>query len=319
MRFSDGEISIQVDAPVRNDHVFVIQSTCSPVNDNTIELLLLIRTLKRASAQRICVVVPYVGYFRQDASSIFSSSASCMASDIAQLIEAAGADELITLDLHSGQIEGFFRLPLENIQSARVFVPELLRQADLRFPLVVVAPSAKSVGRVRPFLDCLTDAGFTHRLAVIVRDLGGKTDAGNPLVVDKPLTPAEIIATKSALSMYVVGSECVAGADCVIVDDIAFTGNTILTAARELVERHGARSVRVCVTHPMLTADGVFERLEAAPYIAQVFTTDSVPLRAPLAPDSKIVVLSCAELLAGAIVRSFSGEALTTSDAGASF
>ncbi|MBS0653561.1 MAG: ribose-phosphate pyrophosphokinase [Verrucomicrobia bacterium] len=284
-RFNDGEIKIKVEENVRNTEVFIIQSTCptcsSSVNDNLMELFLLIRAMKRSSSGPINVIVPYFGYARQDRKT--ESRVPISASDIAMLLETAGADHVIAVDLHCGQIQGFFhKAPVDNLYSSPIFVRYFASKNDLVKP-VVVSPDAGGVERAKKFLEGLQANKVSANLAIIVKQRAG---AG---VVDK---------------MNLVGS--VEGCDAIIVDDICDTGGTLVQAAKEL-KQQGARRVFACITHPVFSGPAL-ERI-AHSELTELVVTDSIAISNQAPPN--IVQLSIASLLAQAIEGTHSGASIS--------
>lgn len=283
-RFNDGEVRIQILDNVRGCDVFVLQSTSisqgSTVNDNLMELYLMIRALKRSSAKTVTAIIPYFGYGRQDRK--MTSRVPISASDVAMLLEVAGADHVMAIDLHCGQIQGFFhQTPVDNLFASTIFVPYVARLG--LYDPVVVSPDAGGVERAKLFIEGLRSLGVPSKMAVIIKQ---RAEAG---VVE---------------SMNLVGK--VKGSDVVIVDDICDTAGTLVLAAKELKER-GARRVFACVTHPLLSgpaceriADSCFEEL---------VVTNTIPLRGPVPPNVK--QLSVAPLLANAILRIVHGESVS--------
>jgi ribose-phosphate pyrophosphokinase len=283
-RFNDGEIRIRVMENIRNGDVFILQSTClsneSSVNDNLMELFLMIRTMKRASAKSVTAVIPYYGYARQDRK--MASRVPISASDVAMLLEMAGADHVMAVDLHCGQIQGFFHdVPVDNLFASTIFVP-YIANLGLYDP-VIVSPDAGGVERAKLFIQGLNSRGIQPRLAIIVKQ---RVDAG---VIE---------------SMNLVGN--VAGSDVVIVDDICDTAGTLVQAARELKEK-GARRVFACITHPVLSGPAC-ARIGAS-VLEELVVTDTIPLRGEVPPNIK--QLSVAPLLAEAILRTWKGESLS--------
>ena len=307
---SDGELNIEAKGTVRNDHVFIVQSTCTPVNDTMMELLLLVRTFVRANARQITVVIPYMGYSRQDTSSD-NNSATVAASDMMFLLQTAGASDVISVNLHSEQIEGFVHGAVDNLKPWLVFVDPIiaLSNSDAMADgeaIVVVAPSAKAVPRVQEFRDQLLLRGIETELAVIVRDV----DAPN---VDAPISDSslgadELIKVKASLSRTMVGSSLVPGAHCIVIDDIAFTGNTLLGTIEELASR-GAASIRACITHPVFSQPDFMSRLDACDALTEIFVTDTIPLD-PASTSPKIRIVSVAEIIGESIIRSYTAEVL---------
>jgi ribose-phosphate pyrophosphokinase len=284
-RFNDGEVRIQVEESIRNCDVYLLQSTCptatSSVNDNILELYLLASTMRRASANKITAIIPYYGYARQDRKT--KSRVPISASDIAILFETAGIDHVISVDLHCGQIQGFFHhIPVDNLYSSRIFVPYLCEKRDL-YNLVVVSPDAGGIERAKQFIEGLSANGVESRLAIIVKQ---RKDAG---LVEK---------------MDLVGD--VENCDVVIIDDICDTAGTLVQAARELKE-NGARRVFACITHPVFSGNAM-EKI-ASSSIDELIVTDSISFKQT--PPQNITQLSIAPLLAEAIRRSATGESIS--------
>ncbi len=263
--FSDGEIRIEIGDNVRGDDVFVIQSTCAPVNTNLMQLCLMLDALKRASAGRVTAVVPYYGYARQDRK--VSPRAPISAKMIADFLEIAGMHRLVTMDLHAGQIQGFFNSPVDNLYAVPVLLDHIRQVAT---DIVVVSPDAGGVERARAYAKRM-DAG----LAIIDKRR------------DRP---------NQATAMHVIGD--VRGKTALVVDDMIDTAGTMVAAASVLLD-NGARDVMACATHAVLSGPAI-ERLNTSAF-SQVFVTDTIPLHDKLAQCSKIKVLSVASLMAKAI------------------
>jgi ribose-phosphate pyrophosphokinase len=264
--FSDGEIWVQIEENVRGSDVFLIQPTCTPVERNLMELILMIDALKRASADRITAVVPYYGYARQDRKD--RSRVPISAKVVASMLETAGADRLLALDLHAAQIQGFFNVPVDHLFSAPVMI-EYFRSID-QGKTIVVSPDAGGVERAR---------AFAKRLEVPLAIIDKRRDAPNVAAI-----------------MHIIGE--VEGGDCLIVDDLIDTAGTLVKGCEALIEA-GARSVTACATHAVLSGPAV-ERI-AASSLKEVVFSDSIPLRAEAQACGKIRVLSVARLLARAI------------------
>ncbi|MBW1607025.1 MAG: ribose-phosphate pyrophosphokinase [Deltaproteobacteria bacterium] len=276
-RFSDGEIQIEIDENVRSRDVFVIQSTCSPVNENLVELLLMLDALKRASAARITAVIPYYGYARQDKK--VAPRVPISAKLVADMLTIAGASRIITLDLHAGQIQGFFDIPVDNLFAAPVLIEHI--RNNFNNDLVIVSPDAGGVERAR---------AFAKRL-----------NAGLAIIDKRREAPNE------AKAMAVVGD--VAGKVVVILDDMVDTAGTLVEAAGAIME-NGAREVYAVCAHPVLSGPSI-ERIENSPLKALV-VTDTIPLRENARSCKKIKVLSISELIGEAIIRSFKGDSVTS-------
>lgn len=263
--FSDGEIYLQIQENVRGSDVFAVQSTCTPVDRNLMEMLLMIDALKRASADRITAVLPYYGYARQDRKD--RPRVPISAKLIASLLETAGADRVLALDLHAAQIQGFFDIPVDHLFASPVALEYF---EDKRDHLTVVSP----------------DAGGVERARAVAKRL----DA--PLaIIDKrrqDINVAEVV--------HIIGE--VDGRDCLIVDDLIDTAGTLVKGVEALI-RHGARRVSAFATHPVLSGPAV-ERIEESE-LDEVVVTDSIPLREDALRCGRFRVLSVAPLLAQAI------------------
>ncbi|MGQ9712121.1 MAG: ribose-phosphate diphosphokinase [Desulfotomaculales bacterium] len=266
-RFSDGEIQVYINENVRGTDVFVIQPTCQPVNENLMELLIMIDAFRRASARRITAVVPYYGYARQDRKT--RAREPITAKLVANLLTAAGARRVITMDLHAGQIQGFFDIPVDHLLAAPILAA-YIRRAGLE-NAVVVSPDVGGVTRAR--------------------DLAERIHA--PLAVIDKRRPEPNVAEVT----NVIGP--VGGQTAVIVDDIIDTAGTIVKAAEALLQ-FGARAVYVCCTHPVLSGPAV-KRLAESP-VQEVIVTNTIPVGREKAID-KIKILSVAPLLGEAIIR----------------
>lgn len=274
--FSDGEINVEIRESVRGMDIFVIQSICSPVNNNLMELLILIDALKRASAERVTAVLPYYGYARQDRK-VFPR-APISAKLVADLITTAGASRVLTVDLHAGQIQGFFNIPVDHLFAAPVLL-EYLRY--LRNEIVIVSPDAGGVERAR---------AFAKRLDASLAIIDKRRDAPNVSQV-----------------MNIIGD--VRGLTAVLLDDIVDTGGTLVRAANALME-NGAKGVYACCTHPVLSGQAVTILSESP--IKEMIVTDSIPLR-EIAKDSPIFkVLSISGILAEAIQRIYMDESVSS-------
>ena len=267
-RFSDMEIFVEIDENVRGEDVFIIQPTSYPVNDNLMELLVTLDALKRGSARRTTAVIPYYGYARQDRK--VKPRMPITAKLVADLISVAGADRVLCMDLHAGQIQGFFNIPVDNLFAT----PLLLAAIQARFPknLTIVSP----------------DAGGAERARAYAKRLGA-----NLAMIDKRRERANV-----AEVMNIIGD--VAGRDCLIVDDMVDTAGTLCEAARCLAEE-GARAVYAAITHPVLS--GPAEKRIAESPLVEIIVTDTIPLRLDVSESEKFHVVSVAELLGEAIRR----------------
>ncbi len=278
-RFSDGEIFVEIQENVRGRDVFIVQPTCAPTNDHLMELLIMIDAVRRASAHRISAVIPYMGYARQDRRPR-SARVPITAKMVANMIASAGADRVLTVDLHAEQIQGFFDIPLDNIYASPVLLGDVWK---LKYPdLVVVSPDVGGVVRARAFAKRLDDA----ELAII--------DKRRP-------RPNE------AKVMNIIGD--VDGRSCVIIDDLVDTAGTLCKAADALKEHGAARVVAYC-THPVLSGRA-FEYISASS-LDELVVTDTIPLKAQFASCPRVRQLSVAGLLAESIRRVTSGESLSS-------
>ena len=275
--FADGEIMVEIGENVRGRDVFVVQSTSTPVNHNLMELLIIIDALKRASAWRITVVLPYYGYARQDRK--VAPRVPISAKLVADLITVAGGHRVISLDLHANQIQGFFNIPVDNLFAAPVMLAYM--REHFKDNLVIVSPDAGGVERARAFAKRL-DAS----LAIIDkrREKGGLAKA-----------------------MQVVGD--VKGKPTIILDDMVDTGGTLTEAAKALTDQ-GAASVNACCTHAVLSGSAV-ERIENSS-IENLIVTDSIPLKPEARACKKIRVLSVAGLLGEAIKRTHLNDSVSS-------
>ncbi len=269
-RFSDGEINVEINESVRGKDVFVIQSTCYPGNDNLMELLIMMDALKRASARRINAVIPYYGYARQDRK--VSPRAPISAKLVADLITVAGATRMMTVDLHAGQIQGFFDIPVDHLYAFPVILDYLSKKFGDGTEIVIVSPDAGGVERARAFAKRLK-----ARLAIIDK----RREAANVSQV-----------------MNIIGE--VKGMIAILLDDMIDTAGTLTHAAKALLE-HGAKEVYASASHPVLSGKAM-ERIKASS-IKEIVVTDTIPLRDEAAQFDRIKVLSVAPLLAEGIRR----------------
>jgi ribose-phosphate pyrophosphokinase len=277
-RFADGEVHLQIQENVRGTDVFVVQPTCTPVNEHLMELLLMIDAFKRASAERITAVLPYYGYARQDRKDRPRMPIS--AKLVASLLERAGASRVLALDLHAAQIQGFFDIPVDHLFSAPVMV-EYFENHFERGELIIVSPDAGGVERAR---------SFAKRMNA-------------PLaIIDKRRTDANV-----AEVMNIIGD--VSGKHCLMVDDLVDTAGTLVKGVEALLSQ-GAKSVRACATHAVLSGPAV-ERITSS-QLLELVVTDSIPLSKEAAGCHKIRVLSVASLLARAIQSIHEGGSIST-------
>jgi len=275
--FSDGETQIEIHENIRNMDVFVLQSTCPPVNNNLMELLIIIDALRRSSAKRITAVIPYYGYGRQDRK--VKPRVPISAKLVADLITVAGAHRVVSMDLHAGQIQGYFNIPVDNIFAA----PLLLKHIRGHFSdnLVIVSPDAGGVERAR---------AFAKRLNASLAIIDKRRDVPNV-----------------AEAMNIIGN--VEGKTAIILDDMVDTAGTLTQAATALKNR-GTSEIYACCTHPVLSGPSI-ERIETSP-IDHLVVTNTIPLNKKAQSCSKIEVLSVAELLGETIKRIFNSDSVST-------
>ncbi len=275
--FSDGEIQVDIDESVRGMDVFVVQSTCTPGNTNLMELLIMIDALKRASANRITAVLPYYGYARQDRK--VSPRAPITAKLVADLITTAGANRVLAVDLHAGQIQGFFNIPVDHLFAAPVLLEHI--RSHYQEEMVIVSPDAGGVERARAF---------------------GKRLKAGLAIIDKRRARHNEVA-----EMHIVGD--VRDRTAVLVDDMVDTAGTLVAAAAALMA-NGARTVAACCTHAVLSGSAI-ERLDRSA-ISELVVTDTIPLRPAASACPKVKVLSVAYLLGEAIKRTHYEESISS-------
>ncbi len=267
-RFSDGETFCVIQENVRGVDTYVVQSTCSPVNDNVMELLIMVDALRRASAGSITAVIPYYGYARQDRK--VAPRTPITAKLVADLLQAAGVDRVVAIDLHAGQIQGFFNIPFDHLFAMPALL-EYLRE-HYAHDVVIVSPDAGGVERAR---------AFSKRLG------------GTLAIIDKRRERAN-----ESEVMNIIGE--VEGRKCLLLDDIIDTAGTLVNAANALVKA-GAKSVAACASHPVLSGPAVTRIKESA--ITEVVVSNSIPLSEEAKASGKFKVISVARLLAEAIRR----------------
>jgi ribose-phosphate pyrophosphokinase len=273
--FSDGEINVEIDESVRGMDVFAIQSICDPVNNNLMELLILIDAVKRASARRITAVLPYYGYARQDRK--VSPRAPISAKLVADLITTAGASRILAVDLHAGQIQGFFNIPVDHLFAAPIILDYLKK---IKNDVVIVSPDAGGVERAR---------AYAKRLNASLAIIDKRRDSPNVAQV-----------------MNIIGD--VSGMSAVLVDDMVDTGGTLVRGAYALMEK-GAKEVRACCTHPVLSGRAIEVIMESP--IKEMIVTDTIPVKNEAKTCSKIKILSISSLLAEAIRRIYEDESVS--------
>jgi ribose-phosphate pyrophosphokinase len=263
--FSDGEINVSINEHVRGEDVYVVQSMCYPVNDNLVELCLILDALKRSSCKRVTAVIPYYGYGRQDRK--IKSKVPISAKVVADMLTVCGVDRVLTVDMHAGQIQGFFNCPVDNLYASSVFLP-LYQDKD---NLTIVSPDAGGVDRANAYakrLNCPLATVYKHR--------------------DKPNSISE---------MQLIGS--VEGKDCLVLDDMVDTAGTICKASGILKDK-GAKKVEVFATHGVLSNNAI-EKIEKSD-IDKLYITNTIPLKTE---SSKIEVVRLERLLAKAILNIF--------------
>ncbi len=275
--FSDGECCVEIGENVRGMDTFVLQSICTPANHNLMELLIMIDALRRSSARRITAVIPYYGYARQDRK--VKPRVPITARLVADLLTVAGAERVLCMDLHAGQIQGFFGIPVDNLFAT----PLLLDGIGRRFPrdLTIVSP----------------DAGGAERARAYAKRLGA-----NLVLIDKRRETAGV-----AEVMNIIGN--VQDRNCVIVDDMVDTAGTLCEAARSLMDQ-GARAVYAAITHPVLSGPAA-KRIAESP-ILEMIVTDTIPLRLEAEGSEKLHVISVAGLLGEAIRRIHNEESVSS-------
>ena len=270
-QFSDGEIQVNIEESIRGHHVFILQSTSSPVNDNLMEILIMVDALKRASAEKISVVIPYYGYARQDRKA--RSREPITSKLVANMLEVAGVDRLLTVDLHAAQIQGFFDIPVDHLMGAPLIADYFDRHGLVGDDVVVVSPDHGGVTRAR-------------KLAQFLQ---------TPIaIIDKRRSVTKMNTSEV---MNIIGN--VKGKKCILIDDMIDTAGTITLAAQALMDA-GAIEVYACATHPVLSGPAI-ERIEKSP-IKQLVVTDSIQLPEEKQID-KLVQVSVGPLIGDAIKR----------------
>jgi ribose-phosphate pyrophosphokinase len=278
-RFSDGEVSVQINENVRGSDVFIIQSTCAPTNDNLIELIVMVDALRRASAGRITAVIPYFGYARQDRR-VRSARVPITAKVVADFLSSVGVDRVLTVDLHAEQIQGFFDVPVDNVFASPVLLDDM-RKREFQAP-VVVSPDIGGVVRARAIAKLLNDADLA--------------------IIDKRRPKANV-----AQVMHIIGD--VKDRDCIIVDDMIDTGGTLCKAAEALKEQ-GARRVFAYATHPVFSGNAA-ENI-ANSVIDELIITDTIPLSPAMQAVSKVKQLTLSEMMAECIRRISNEESISS-------
>jgi ribose-phosphate pyrophosphokinase len=278
-RFSDGEVAVEIEENVRAKDVFVIQPTCTPTNENLMELLVMMDALKRASAARITAVLPYYGYARQDRRSR-SARVPITAKLVAQMIEQAGANRVLTVDLHADQIQGFFDIPVDNVYASPLLLGDMWRQQYK--DLIIVSPDVGGVVRARAIAKRLDDADLA--------------------IIDKRRPKANVSEI-----MHIIGE--VEGRTCVLVDDLVDTAGTLCHAATAL-KANGALKVVAYCTHAVLSGNAL-KNINGS-MLDELVVTDTIPLSDEGMKSAKIRQLSVAEMLAETIRRITAGESVSS-------
>ena len=278
-KFSDGEVFVEIEETVRGKDVYIIQPTCSPTNDNIMELMVMIDAIRRASADRVIAVIPYFGYSRQDRRPR-SARVPITAKVVADMLASVGVDRVLTVDLHADQIQGFFNIPVDNVYASPILLGDIWRQRH--DGLLVVSPDVGGVVRARAIAKRLGDADLA--------------------IIDKRRPKANV-----AQVMNIIGE--VEGKNCVLVDDLVDTAGTLCKAATALKE-HGAISVSAYCTHPVLSGSAM-DNINAS-NLDELVVTDTIPLSDEARVCSKIRQLSIATMLGETIRRIHSDESVSS-------
>jgi len=279
VRFANGEIFCEIEKNVRGADVFIIQSTITPVNDNMMELLIMLDALKRASAASITAVIPHYGYARQDRKVMPRTPITSKL--VADLLTVAGATRVITMDLHAGQIQGFFNIPTDNIYASPIIL-KYIREEIFGENTVCVSPDSGGVERVR------------HYAKKLGCDLA---------MIDK-----RRVGKNVAKAMNIIGD--VEGKECIIIDDMVDTAGTLIEASKAL-KNNGATKVYCCTTHPVFS-NPALDRIEASEELDRIIVTDTIPLSERGKKIAKIKVLSTSDLLSKAIHRTFNHDSVSS-------
>ena len=277
--FSDGELKVEIQGNVRGHDTFIIQSTCSPTNKNVMEIMLIADALKRSSASKITAVVPYFGYARQDRR-VRSARVPISAKVVADMFASVGVDRVLTIDLHSETIQGFFDMPADNVYATKFMVDDI-KDNNNRDEVVVVSPDVGGVVRARALAKLLDDTDLA--------------------IIDKRRA-----AANQSEVMNIIGD--IKGKVCIVPDDIIDTAGTLCNAANALKE-NGAKAVKAYITHPVLSGPAI-ERLEKSS-IDELVVTNSIPLSQDAKKCSKIRVISLANIIAECITRLSNEESLS--------
>ena len=277
--FADGEVSVTINETVRGSDVFIVQSTCKPVNNNLMELLIMIDACKRASAGRITAVMPYFGYARQDRKAKGRDPIS--AKLVANMITAAGADRVLTMDLHAAQIQGFFDIPVDNLLGNPVFVKYYLNKFDNPEDMCVVSPDVGSVARAR---------AFANKMGMGLAIVDKRREKANQCEV-----------------MNIIGD--VQGKKCILFDDMVDTAGSLCNAAKAIAEIGGATEVYACATHGVLSGPAL-ERIVDSP-IKELALLNTIPVPAEFTDTGRVKVLDVSDMFAEAIQRTYNESSMS--------
>lgn len=280
-KFSDAEVMVEILENVRGKHVFLVQPTCAPTNDNLMELMVMVDAVRRSSARTVTAVIPYFGYARQDRRPR-SARVPITAKVVANMLTGAGVDRLLTVDLHADQIQGFFNIPVDNVYASPILLGDIWRQKNQGDDIMVVSPDVGGVVRARALAKRLDDADLA--------------------IIDKRRPKANV-----AQVMHIIGD--VEGRSCVLVDDLVDTAGTLCQAANALKE-HGAAKVKAYITHPVLSGPAV-ENIENS-QLDELIVTNTIPLSPEAAACNRIRVISLAEMLAETIRRINNDESVSS-------
>jgi ribose-phosphate pyrophosphokinase len=280
-KFSDAEIMVEILENVRGKHIFIIQPTCAPTNDNLMELMVMVDAVRRSSARSVTAVIPYFGYARQDRRPR-SARVGLTAKVVANMLTGVGIDRLLTVDLHSDQIQGFFDIPLDNVYASPILLGDIWRQKSQDDNVMVVSPDVGGVVRARALAKRLDDADLA--------------------IIDKRRPKANV-----AQVMHIIGD--VKGRSCILIDDLVDTAGTLCQAANAL-KAHGAAKVKAYITHPVLSGPAV-ENIENS-QLDELVVTNTIPLSPEAQACSRIRVVSLAEMLAETIRRINNDESVSS-------
>ena len=280
-KFSDAEVMVEILENVRGKHVFLVQPTCAPTNDNLMELMVMVDAVRRSSARTVTAVIPYFGYARQDRRPR-SARVPITAKVVANMLTGAGVDRLLTVDLHADQIQGFFDIPVDNVYASPILLGDIWRQKNQGDDIMVVSPDVGGVVRARALAKRLDDADLA--------------------IIDKRRPKANV-----AQVMHIIGD--VEGRSCVLIDDLVDTAGTLCQAANAL-KKHGAAKVKAYITHPVLSGPAV-ENIENSK-LDELVVTNTIPLSPEAQACSRIRVVSLAEMLAETIRRINNDESVSS-------